>query len=156
MSDDARDRPVESEKAVTESLGEVPDDQIARATAHARPHPSAEAARDAMEDPANHGDIPFDNRASNPGSTGDHGLAGDLGASSGRRTADHPETEHVQDVSPGTYDAPDVATDDSGPEAEDYDNKSWGGTMRVSGEPRPAPIEDEKSRRDSIDPTPMP
>lgn len=150
MSDD--DQPTESERAVTDEHGEVSDDPIERATADARPHPSAESAREAMQDPSAHDPVPFDNRASNPGSTGDHGLAGDMGVSSGRRTPQHGDTEGVQDVSPGEHDAPDVATDGPGPDQEDYDNKSWGGTMRVSGEQKPADIEDEKSRRDNIAP----
>ena len=79
-----------------------------------------------------------------------------MGVSSAATTSDHPRTDGTQDVSPGSSKAPDVATEESGPDAEDYDNKSWGGTMRVSGEPRPAPIEDEKSRRDNIDPKPIP
>jgi hypothetical protein len=151
------DKPSESEKAVTQDLGEVSDDQIERATADARSHPSAGAAREAMEDPAAHEAIPFENEAGNPSSTGPEGLEGEMGVSSARTTPDHPRSDGARDVSPGEYDAPDVATDDpEPPEAEDYTNKSWGGTMRVSGEPRPAPIEDEKSRRDNIDPKPMP
>jgi hypothetical protein len=150
MSDD--NKPPESERAVTETLGEVSDDQVERATADARSHPAADAAREAMEDPARHEDVPFDNRESNPGSTGPEGLEGDLGASSARTTAQHRRTDDARDVSPGSYDAPDVAADEAGPEAEDYENKSWGGTMRVSGEPRPAPIEDEKSRRENVKP----
>jgi hypothetical protein len=150
MSDD--EKPSASERAVTERLGEVSDDPVERATADARPHASAEAADEAMQAPSEHEAVPFDNRASNPGSTGDHGLAGDTGVSSGWSTPGHPDTEGVRDVSPGAHDAPDVATDAPAPEAEDYDNKSWGGTMRVAGEPRSAPIEDEKSRRDNIAP----
>lgn len=149
MPDD--DKPVESEKAVTEEHGEVAQDQIARATENARSHPSAESTGEAMQDPRQHEAVPFEQEATNPSSTGPEGLQGDMGVSSAVTTPDHPRTDGARDVSPGPYDAPDVAGED-GPEAEDYTNKSWGGTMRVGGEPRPAPIEDEKSRRDNIKP----
>jgi hypothetical protein len=150
MPDD--DKPSESEQAVIKDLGEVSDDQIERATTDARPHATAESTQEAMEDPRSHEAVPFENEAANPNSTGPEGLEGDMGVSSAATTPQHPRTDGALDVSPGSYDAPDVATDADGPEAEDYENKSWGGTMRVSGEPRPAPIEDEKSRRDNIKP----
>jgi hypothetical protein len=151
------DKPVESEQAVIDEHGEVAEDQIARATENARKHPNEASVGEAMQDPGAHEEVPFDEHAANPSSTGPEGLEGDMGVSSARTTPGHQRTDSARDVSPGTYDAPDVATDGPGPEAEDYDNKSWdGGAMRVSGEPRPAPIEDEKSRRDNKDPKPMP
>ncbi len=154
MSDD---EPSKSEQAVTEQHGEVSDDPVERATADARSHPAADEAREAMEPPSRHDAVPWDNRDGNPSSTGPEGLEGDMGVSSAVTTPQHPHTDGARDVSPGSYDAPDPATDATGPEAEDYDNKMWDhGTMRVSGEPRPAPIEDEKSRRENLDPKGMP
>lgn len=155
MPDDD-EQPNPSEQAVTDEHGEVAEDQIRRATENAREHPSAASVGEAMQDPASHQEVPFDEHAANPSSTGPEGLEGDMGVSSGRTTSAHPRTDGTQDVSPGSFDAPDVSTDGPAPEQEDYDNKSWGGTMRVGGEPKPAPIEDEKVRRDNIDPTPMP
>ena len=149
MSDD---EPSQSEQTVTKNLGEVSEDQIERARVDARPHASAESTAEAMQDPRSHEAVSFENEAGNPSSTGPEGLEGDMGVSSAATTPQHPRTDDAKDVSPGPYDAPDVATDAEGPEAQDYDNKSWGGTMRVSGETRPAPIEDEKSRRDNIKP----
>jgi len=147
----------ESEKAVIEAHGEVEDDQVVRATANARSHPAADAAREAMEDPAEHEPVPEDEHASNPGSTGLPGLDGDLGVSSERTTPHHQRSNDTQDVSPGSYDAPDVAGQDpDAPDSEDHTNKSWGGPLRTGGEPKPAPIEDEKLRRDNIDPRPTP
>lgn len=146
------DKPSESEQAVTEDLGEVSDDQIERATADARSHPTARSTGEAMQDPSSHEGVPFENEATNPSSTGPEGLEGDMGVSSAASTPQHPRTDGTLDVAPGSHDAPDVATDAEGPAAEDYENKSWGGTMRVSGEPKPAPIEDEKSRRDNTKP----
>src|SRR5688572_26139840 len=99
MPDD--DKPAESEKAVTEDLGEVSEDQIARATENARSHPSAQSAGEAMQDPASHEPVPFENEAGNPSSTGPHGLEGDMGVSSAATTAHHPRTDGTQDVSPG-------------------------------------------------------
>lgn len=155
MPDDD-EQPNPSEQAVTDEHGEVAEDQIRRATENAREHPSAASVGEAMQDPSTHQDVPFDEHAANPSSTGPEGLEGDMGVSSARTTPQHPRTDGTRDVSPGSYDAPDVSTDGPAPEAEDYDNASWDGPMRVGGEPRPAPIEDEKLRRDNIDPTPMP
>lgn len=151
------DEPVESEKVVTDKHGEVAEDQIARATENARKHPNEAAVDEAMQDPDSHQPVPYDEHAANPSSTGPEGLEGDMGVSSARTTADHPRTDGARDVSPGTYDAPDVATDGPGPEAEDRDDRTWDhGPMRTGGEPKPAPIEDEKTRRGNIDPKPMP
>lgn len=151
------DKPVESEKVVFDEHGEVAEDQIARATENAREHPNQASVGEAMQDPGSHEEVPFEEHAANPSSTGPEGLEGDMGISSARTTAKHPRTDDARDVSPGSYDAPDVATDGPAPDAEDYDNKSWdGGAMRVSGETKPAPIEDEKTRRGNIDPKPMP
>ena len=153
-ADESDQQPPESERTVVQALGEVEDDQVARATENARP--GSAAADEAMQDPAEHEAVPFDDEASNPSSTGPEGLAGDMGVSSARTTPHHQRSDGTLDVSPGSYDAPDVSTEDeTAPEAQDDDNRSWGGPVRVGGEPRPAPIEDEKSRRGAKDPRPL-
>ena len=157
MGDD--DQPTASEKAVHEQVGEVSTDPVERATADARPHASLEAAQAAMEDPGDHEAVPFDNEASNPASTGPEGLEGDWGVSSERTTPQHPRTDAAKDVSPGTHDAPDVSQpgfaghEGRAPEQQDEDNRSWDqGRLATSGEPKPAPIQDEKSRREGGEP----
>jgi hypothetical protein len=150
-----------SEKAVHDQLGEVSTDPVARATENARPHASLEAAERAMEDPADHAAVPFENEASNPASTGPEGLEGDWGVSSERTTAQHPRTDATKDVSLGAHEAPDVSQPDfaghegKAPEQVDDDNRSWDqGRLATSGEPKPAPIQDEKSRREGGEPPP--
>ena len=142
--------PNESEKTVTDQLGEVADDQIERATADARSHPAADAARAAMQDPSRHGGAGDQQSSIDPTSGERDALAGEMGVSSAATTAEHPQTHAARDVSPGSYEAPDPATEDT-EAGSDYRNRSWGGPMRTE-EPRPAPIEDEKSRRDNIKP----
>ena len=142
--------PNESEKTVTDQLGEVAEDQIERATVDARSHPAADAARAAMQDPSRHGGAGEQQGSIDPTDGGSDALSGEMGVSSAATTSTHPETHAARDVSPGSYDAPDPATEDTDP-AEDYRNRSWDGPMRTE-EPRPAPIEDEKSRRDNIKP----
>ena len=142
--------PTESEKTVTDQLGEVAEDQIERATVDARSHPAADAARAAMQDPSRHGGAGDQQGSIDPTEGERDALAGEMGVSSAATTATHPETHAARDVSPGSYDAPDPATADSEP-PEDYRNRSWDGPMRTE-EPRPAPIEDEKSRRDNVAP----
>ena len=152
--------PTASERAVHEQLGEVSDDPVARATEDARPHASLEATEAAMQDPSEHDAVPFENEASNPASTGPEGLAGDWGVSSERTTQQHQRTDDTADVSLGTYDAPDVSQpdfaghEDGAPEQQDDHNKMWGDDLRTGGEPKPAPIQDEKLRREGGEPPP--
>ncbi len=146
----SEETPNESEKAVTDQVGKVADDQIERATADARSHPAAEAAREAMQEPSQHGGAAEQQESIDPTGGGSDVLAGDMGASSAATTSTHPETIAARDVSPGTHDAPDPSTEDAEP-PEDYRNPSWDGPMRLE-EPQPAPIEDEKSRRENIKP----
>lgn len=153
MPDD--ETPTESERAVLAEHGEVEDDLVARATDDPPSPSTEEAAWEGAPDPGPYHPDPRDARAGNPNSEGRAGLEGDMGVSSGRTTAQHRRSDETQEVSPGSYDAPDVSTDDEAT-SEDYTDKTWGGPMRVSGEPKPAPIEDEKSRRDTSDPTPLP
>ncbi len=159
MGDDKE--PSASEKAVHEQLGEVSTDPVERATQNARPHASLDAAEAAMEDPSDHEAVPFENEASNPASSGPEGLEGDWGVSSERTTTRHPRTDGERDVSPGTYAAEDVSQPDfaghegGAPEQADDDNPMWGDdVVRTGGEPQPAPIEDEKNRREGGDPPP--
>ncbi len=156
-----KDEPTASEKTVQDQLGEVSDDPIARATEDARPHASREATEAAMEDPAEHAPVPFENDASNPSSAGPEGLEGDWGVSSERTTERHHRTDDTADVSLGTYDAPDVSQPDfaghegNAPASEDDDNPMWEDeVVRTGGEPKPAPIQDEKSRRPGDEPPP--
>ena len=150
-----------SEEAVQEQLGEVSTDPVERATTDARPHASLDATESAMQDPGEHEAVPFDNEASNPASTGPEGLEGDWGISSERTTESHQRTDDKVEVSMGTNQAPDVSQPDfagyegNAPEQADDDNRSWDqGTLTTSGEPKPAPIQDEKSRREGGDPPP--
>lgn len=153
-----------SEKAVQERFGEVSTDPVARATEDARPHASREATEQAMEDPSEHAAVPFENDASNPASTGPEGLEGDWGVSSERTTESHHRTDDTADVSLGHYDAPDVSQPDfagyegsehGAPEQADDNNPMWDhDTLRTGGEPKPAPIQDEKLRREGGDPPP--
>jgi hypothetical protein len=160
VGDDSESKePTASEKAVQEQLGEVSSDPVARATEDARPHASLDAAERAMEDPADHEAVPFDNEASNPASSGPEGLEGDWGVSSESTTAQHPRTDGITDVSPGTYDGTDVSQPDfaghegQAPEQQDDDNRMWDqGRLATSGEPKPAPIQDEKNRREGEEP----
>jgi hypothetical protein len=114
-----------------------------------------------MEDPSEHDAVPFENEASNPASTGPEGLEGDWGISSERTTERHRRTDDTADVSLGTNEAPDVSRPDfaghegNAPEQADDDNRSWDqGRLATSGEPKPAPIQDEKSRREGGEPPP--
>jgi hypothetical protein len=150
-----------SEQAVHEQVGEVSPDPVERATENARPHASLDATEAAMQDPSEHEAVPFENEASNPASTGPEGLEGDWGISSERTTEAHRRTDDTADVSLGTNQAPDVSRPDfpghegAAPEDADDDNKSWDdGVLRTSGEPKPAPIRDEKSRREGGEPPP--
>ena len=156
-----KQEPTASEKAVHEQLGEVSTDPVERATENARPHATLEAAERAMSDPSEHEAVPFENEASNPGSTGPEGLEGDWGVSSERTTAQHPRTDGGTDVSLGTNEAPDVSRPefeghgDEAPEQADDDNRMWDqGKLATSGEPKPAPIQDEKNRREGGEPPP--
>jgi hypothetical protein len=158
---DESDEPTASEKAVQEQLGEVSTDPVERATQDARPHATLEATEAAMEDPSQHEAVPFENEDSNPSSKGPEGLEGDWGISSERTTSRHRRTDDTADVSLGTYDAPDVSQPDfaghegNAPEDADEVNKSWDhGELRTSGEPKPAPIQDEKLRREGGSPPP--
>ena len=69
-------------------------------------------------------------------------------------------TDDTADVSLGTYDAPDVSQPDfpghegNAPEPQDDHNKMWGDDLRTGGEPKPAPIQDEKLRREGGEPPP--
>ncbi len=149
-----------SERTVQEQLGEVSTDPIERATENARPHASLEATEAAMEDPSEHEAVPFENEASNPASTGPEGLEGDWGISSERTTERHRRTDDTADVSLGSNEGPDVSQPDfaghegQAPPQEDDHNPMWGGDLRTSGEPKPAPIQDEKSRREGDRPPP--
>ena len=153
-----QDEPTASEKTVQEQLGEVSTDPIERATQDARPHASLDAAEAAMQDPSEHEAVPFENEASNPASTGPEGLEGDWGISSERTTERHRRTDDTADVSLGTNQAPDVSQPDfaghegQAPAREDDANPMWGGDIRTSGEPKPAPIQDEKTRREGDQP----
>ena len=156
-----KQEPTASEKAVTDQLGEVSTDPVARATEDARPHATLDAAEEAMQDPSEHESVPFENEASTPASTGPEGLEGDWGISSERTTPQHPRTDGGKDVSLGTHEGPDVSQPDfeghegNAPAQEDDDNRTWDqGRLATSGEPKPAPIQDEKSRRDGGDPPP--
>lgn len=150
-----------SEQAVHEQLGEVADDPVARATENARDDVPA-ATADAMSDPADHEAVPFDNEASNPGSTGPEGLSGDWGVSSERTTESRPRSDGHKDVSPGTNEAPDVSRpdfegyEDRAPASDDDDNPMWGDVVRTGSEPRPEVIDDEKSRREGGSPPDLP
>ncbi|GAA1925452.1 hypothetical protein [Nocardioides marmoribigeumensis] len=155
------DEPTASEKAVQDQLGEVSTDPIVRATEDARPHASLDAAESAMEDPSDHEAVPFENEASNPASTGPEGLEGDWGVSSERTTAQHPRTDGGKDVSLGHFGGADVSQPDfaghegNAPEQADDDNRTWDhGKLATSGEPKPAPIQDEKLRREGGEPPP--
>ena len=118
----------------------------------------------------------FENRGSNPNSTGPHGLAGDMGVSSertgpaaqeGRRVGEglggiegtgskggavH-RTDGELDSSPTEWDAVDVSRRDTTTPVEDdpsrtsHDGKH-SGIDRTVGEPLPDPIHVEKLRRD--------
>ena len=154
-----KNEPTASEKAVQDQLGEVSTDPVARATEDARPHASLDATERAMEDPAEHEAVPFENEASNPASSGPEGLEGDWGISSERTTERHRRTDDTADVSLGTNEAADVSQpdfeghEDSAPAQEDDVNRSWDqGRLATSGEPKPAPIQDEKSRREGAEP----
>ena len=156
-----KQEPTASEKAVQDQLGEVSSDPVARATENARPHASLDAAEAAMEDPSEHDSVPFENEASNPGSTGPEGLQGDWGISSERTTTQHPRTDGGKDVSLGTDDGADVSQPDfeghqgEAPEQVDDDNRMWDqGRLATSGEPKPAPIQDERNRREGGEPPP--
>ena len=147
-----------SEKAVQEQLGEVSPDPVERATENARPHASLEAAEGAMEDPSEHEAVPFENVASNPASTGPEGLEGDWGVSSERTTPQHRRTDDTADVSLGPHEAPDVSQPDfaghegEAPGSEDTHNPMWGDDVRTGGETKPAPIADERNRREGEEP----
>jgi hypothetical protein len=157
-----KQEPTASEKAVQDQLGEGSTDPVARATENARPHASLEATETAMEDPADHEAVPFENEASNPASSGPEGLEGDWGISSERTTVRHRRTDDTADVSLGTNEAADVSqpdfagyddSDHPAPDQEDDVNRSWDqGRLATSGEPKPAPIQDEKSRREGGEP----
>lgn len=119
--------------------------------------------------------VPFHNEASNPNSTGPEGAGGAMGVSSERTgpEGDDPRgmgepgtvegtgtvgtargrTDGVGDVTPGPWDAVDVSErevgDDERPDEELPDSSpAGGGVSRDVDEPRPAPIQDEKLRRD--------
>ena len=156
-----KDEPTASERTVTDPLGEVSTDPVERATENARPHASLDAAEGAMEDPSEHEAVPFENEASNPASTGPEGLEGDWGISSERTTEQHRRTDDTANVSLGTNDGPDVSQPDfeghegDAPEQVDDDNRMWDqGKLATSGEPKPAPIQDEKNRREGGEPPP--
>ena len=136
----------------------------APATPEGEPGPSA-PTRDA-----------FENRGSNPNSTGPHGLSGDMGVSSERTGPAAQEgrpvgqghggiegtgskggavhrTDGEFDSTPTEWDAVDVSRRDTTTPVEDdpsrtsHDGKHRG-IDRTVGEPLPDPIQDEKLRRD--------
>ncbi len=148
MSDD--DKPVASEKAVAEQVGETTEDQIERAVADARSHPASDAARAAMQDPSEHAGAADTSAADDPAGENPDEMAGDIGVSSGATTTDHPQPHGAKDVSPGRHDAPDPANEDLD-SPENYRNRMWDGPMRLE-ETQPDPIEDEKTRRENIKP----
>jgi hypothetical protein len=119
-----------------------------------------------------------ENRASNPNSTGPHGLSGDMGVSSERTgpasTEGRPvggglggiegtgskgtavqRTDGEFDSRPTEWDAVDVSQRDTTPLQDDPSRTTHdGGHMgidRTVGEPLPDPIADEKLRRDPED-----
>ena len=120
--------------------------------------------------------VPFENEASTPNSTGPEGAGGRMGVSSERTGPDGPDprglgepgsiqgmgtkgtartrTDGELDVTPGAWDAVDVSQRDLAeherPDEEiATDTPAGGGVDRSTDEPRPAPIEDEKLRRET-------
>jgi hypothetical protein len=120
-------------------------------------------------------DEEFDNRGSNPNSTGPHGLSGDMGVSSertgpasregrpvgggsggiegtGSRGTAVQRTDGEFDSRPTEWDAVDVSQRDTMPLEDDPSRTSHESTHmgidRTVGEPLPDPIPDEKLRRD--------
>ncbi|MDX6326474.1 MAG: hypothetical protein QOK15_2828, partial [Nocardioidaceae bacterium] len=117
--------------------------------------------------------VGFDNRGSTPNASGPHGAGGDMGVSSERTGPDGPDprgmgrggaaytgtgskggstsrTDGGIDVSPTTFDAPDVSQTEMHPDRDDARDDTSGGAFdpsenvdRTVGEPRPEPIPSE-------------
>ena len=119
--------------------------------------------------------VPFDNRDSTPGSSGDAGASGDMGVSSertgpeggdprgmgsggaaftgtGSKGGATSRTDGGIDTSPTTFDAPDVSQSAAYPERDpELDDTRGvfdvpGNVDRTVGEPRPNPIPSERER----------
>ncbi|QIK66134.1 hypothetical protein G7072_07060 [Nocardioides sp. HDW12B] len=116
--------------------------------------------------------VPFENEASTPNSPGPEGAGGRMGVSSERTGPDGPDprglgapgsvegmgtkgtartrTDGELDVTPGAWDAADVSQRDLAEhERPDADAENRGGTPWDVDEPQPAPIADEKLRRET-------
>lgn len=132
--------------------------------------PEGEPGPDPVGDPVGGGaSVPFDNRDSNPNSSGPAGLAGGMGVSSERTgpAADDPasaaggiegtgskggavyRTDGGLDTSRTSFDAPDVSDSDMYPtrpaELDDTSGvEDQEGVDRTVGEPRPNPIDAER------------
>ena len=116
--------------------------------------------------------VPFENEASTPNSPGPQGASGRMGVSSERTGPDGPDprglgapgnveglgtkgtartrTDGELDVTPGAWDATDVSQRDLAEhERPDPDAENRGGTPWDVDEAQPAPIADEKLRRET-------